>query len=381
MNKSHFKIILRPDQKTKDGLQALYLYAYINGVKKYFSLNKSVLPKHWNEKKQEVYLICPDWLVINTLIKDYLGKAESVVKQANYENEVIKLSEFDRLFRGVRFDHNNIIAFIENDIKEFSSKFTYGTIQVYKTVSNKIEAFQKDVSFQELTPFWWRRFENNLIEKGNNKNTIHKTYRTLKTFIHRAIEQGIIKDNPLKTVKVEKAPGKLLFLTLDELNKLEKLYSGFLTPEYKRTLQYFLFACFTGLRFSDMQGLKFKHIFEGQYIEKEIFKTKEVNRIPLSERAKKLIPKMGFIEKPVFDVYCNQVTNRHLKDIMKLAKIEKRISFHCARHTFGTNTYELSGDISGTQKLMGHAKIETTLIYAKVSEAHKKDIIDKWNTV
>jgi len=379
MNKTHFRIQLRTDQINSDGSQMLRLYARINGKAKYYSLNKSVLAKHWNEKKQEVFMSCPDWLDIKKLIKDFLGKSESLVSRANYENEVIKISEFDRLFRGVQFDHNNIIAFIENDIKEFSGKFQHGTIQVYKTVSNKIEAYQKDISFQELTPFWWRRFENNLIEKGNNKNTIHKTYRTLKTFIHRAIEQGIIKDNPLKTVKAEKAPGKMLFLTLEELNRLEKLYIGFLTPEYKRTLQYFLFACYTGLRYSDMQELKFKHIFEGQYIEKEIFKTKTVNRIQLNDRAKKLIPKMGLTEKPVFDVYCNQVTNRHLKDIMKLAKIEKRISFHCARHTFGTVSLSLSGDVAAVQKLMGHSKIETTLIYAKVLEAQKQNVIDKWD--
>jgi len=150
MNKTHFRIQLRTDQINSDGSQMLRLYARINGKAKYYSLNKSVLAKHWNEKKQEVFMSCPDWLDIKKLIKDFLGKSESLVSRANYENEVIKISEFDRLFRGVQFDHNNIIAFIENDIKEFSGKFQHGTIQVYKTVSNKIEAYQKDISFHLL---------------------------------------------------------------------------------------------------------------------------------------------------------------------------------------------------------------------------------------
>lgn len=381
MNKFNFKIVLRTKTIKKDGSSTLFLFATINGIRKYYSLNQSILPKYWNEKKQEVYTSCDDWIMINRTIQQYKTKANEFALKANFDKERMNITEFDNLFRKEQFDQNNIIAFIDNDIKQFGDKFTKGTIAVYKTLSNKLDSFQQNISFQELSPFWWRRFEINLIEKGNEKNTVHKTFRTLKTFIHRAIEQGILKENPLKAVKVEKAPGKMFFLTLEELNKLEKLYNGFLTAEYKRALQYFLFSCYTGLRFSDIRELKFKHIFEGEYIEKEIFKTKAKNIIPLSERAKKMMPKIGLIEKPVFKVYSNQATNRHLKDIMKLAKIEKRISFHCARHTFATISLNISGDISAVQKLLGHSKIETTLIYAKVLEAQKQSVIDKWNTI
>jgi len=381
MNTTQFLIKLRADSTRKDGTSSLYLYANINGKRKYYSLRKSVLEKYWNEGKQEVSSRCDNWDIINRKIKDFISKAEDLAARANLDNRIIKLSDLDYLLRGVQYDHNNIISFIENDIRLFGGKFTPGTIAVYQTLANKIETFDKNISFYELTPFWWRQFESSLIAIGNNKNTVFKAFKTLKTFIHRAMEQGVIKENPLLSVKVDRSPGQMTFLTLSEIDKLEAMYKGFMTKDFKRVLQYFLFACYTGLRFSDIEELKFKHLFEGSYIEKEIFKTKELNRIPLSEKAKILLPKMTLSEKPVFNVYCNQVTNRHLKEIMKLAKIHKRISFHCARHTFATISGGLGIDTAVIQKLLGHAKIETTLIYTKVLESQKQAAVDKWNAV
>lgn len=381
MNRTQFKVRLRPDKSTTSGEKMLVLYASVNGKRKYYSLHKSVIEKHWNEAKQEVSSRCDNWHIINRTIKDYISKAEDLAARANLDNRVIRLTDLDYLLRGVLYDHNNIISFIDNDIRQFGNKFTPGTIAVYKTLSKKLESFDSNISFDELTPFWWRQFEARLIENGNNKNTVFKTFKTLKTFIHRAIEQGVIRENPLKTVIVEKAPGKMVFLTLNEIATLEKFYKGTMTKDLKRVLQYFLFACYTGLRFSDVRDLKFKQLFEASYIEKQIFKTKEINRIPLSEKAKVLLPIMTLSENCVFNVYCTQVTNRHLKSIMKLSKIHKRISFHCARHTFATISGSLGVDMAIIQKLLGHAKIETTLIYAKVLDSQKQEAVKKWDAV
>jgi len=66
---------------------------------------------------------------------------------------------------------------------------------------------------------------------------------------------------------------------------------------------------------------------------------------------------------------------------MKFAITHKRISFHCARHTFATILVGLGVDTAVIQKLLGHANIQTTLIYAKVLYKQKQSAIDKWNAV
>jgi len=381
MNTTHFKVKLRTDLPKKDGTCSLFLYANINGKRLFFSLHKSILEKFWNPDKQEVRVGCKDWQHINDTIKDYLNKANSYVLTANIAGRPVCQSELEDILRSEPYDKNDFFAFAENDIKEFGSKFAPATIANYNVQLKKLREFQGKLTFQEFTAFFWRRYENHLQLKGNNPNTIYKAYKTLKVFINRAIEQGIIDRNPMKDARVRPSEGKMVFLTRDEIKKLEKLNNGFLTKDIKNVLHYFLFACYTGLRYSDIKDLKFEHVFDSTYIEKVMCKTDTTINIPLSNRANRLIGKGVLPKMKVFRVYSNQYTDRKLKEIMKLAGINKSISFHCARHTFATITLELSGDVAALQKLMGHSKISTTMIYAKVVNTQKNKVIQQWDAV
>jgi site-specific recombinase XerD len=381
MNTTHFKIIQRTETIKKDGTCSLYLYANINGVKKYFTTGHSILTKHWNQKNQKVSANCNNFTDIQDAIDLFLGRAKEYTAIANIEKRTIDIEAFERMLRGEVYDQTDFITFMEHDIKNNCSKYEKGTIANYNVQVSKLKGFRAKVPFMQLNPFFWREYESHLIAKGNNPNTVHKAFRTLKVFIHRAIEQDIIQVNPFLKVRVEKNEGNMQFLTREELFKLEKMYDGFLTKDLKKTLRYFLFACYTGLRYSDIRELKHAHIFLGNdsYVEKEMFKTSRKVNIPLIDQAKKLLPVKALPQVPIFSVYCNQVTNRHLKSIMTLAGINKHISFHCARHTFATITLGLSSDIAVVSKLLGHTKIETTLIYAKVQDEQKRKAMGMWN--
>ena len=382
MNTTHFRIIQRTETIRKDGTSSLYLYANVNGVKKYFTTGKSILSKHWNPKTQKVSANCNNFTDIQDSIDMYLGRAKEFTAMANIEKRSIDLDAFERMLRGEVYDQSSFIEFMENDIKYNCSKFEKSTIANYNVQVSKLKTFRPKVSFQQLNPFFWREYESFLIGKGNNPNTVHKAFKTLKVFINRAIEQGIIQANPFTGIKVERREGNMQFLTREELARLEKAYEGFLTKDLKKTLRYFLFACYTGLRYSDIKELTHGNIYLGidSYIEKGMIKGKRKVTIPLIEQAIKLIPEETLPQLPVFDVYCNQVTNRHLKDIMILARIKKHITFHCARHTFATITLGLSSDIAAVSKMLGHTKIETTQIYAKVQDEQKRKAMGMWNT-
>jgi len=381
MNTTHFRIIQRTETIRKDGTCSLYLYANINGVKKYFTTGKAIFPKHWNQRNQKVSANCNNFTDIQDSIDLFLGRAKEFTAIANIEKRVIDLDTFERMLRGDIYDQTDFISFMENDIKNNCSKYSKGTIANYNVQVSKLKVFRANVPFAQLNPFFWREYESHLISIGNNTNTVHKAFRTLKVFIYRAIEQDIIQLNPFIKIRVERKEGNMQYLTREELGKLEKLYTGFLTKDLQRTLKYFLFACYTGLRYSDIKELKYKHIFLGKdsYVEKEMFKTSRIVNIPLIDQAKTLITEKAFPQVPVFNVYCNQVTNRHLKSIMTLAGINKHISFHCSRHTFATITLGLSNDIAVVSKLLGHTKIETTQIYAKVQDEQKRKAMNMWN--
>ena len=78
---------------------------------------------------------------------------------------------------------------------------------------------------------------------------------------------------------------------------------------------------------------------------------------------------------------CEQTVLTHIKVWAANAGIKKDITFHTARHTFGTMMLTLGADIYTTSKLMGHTRIATTEIYAKIIDKKMNDamgLIDKF---
>ena len=109
----------------------------------------------------------------------------------------------------------------------------------------------------------------------------------------------------------------------------------------------------------------------------EMQKTEKPVIIPLSEEAKRWLPKPKGITTPFFDIPTTQtVIGRALRKWAEAAGVEKHISFHCSRHTFGTMMLTLGADLFTTSKLMGHTNIQTTEIYAKIVDKKKEEAIN-----
>lgn len=378
MNRIHLKFVLRTDRTNALGTYPLYLYANINSERKSFTLKRYIPLNAWNEKRQEVRMSHRDWSLINDDISRFRTKAEEMRISADKDEVMISMHQFERVFRGGIKDVIDIFTYIEEDIRQFGNTYAYATIKMYESQSRKLKKFSDKLKFTEITPLFWKQYDSYLISLNNNGNTRWKAYRTIKTFINKAIEDGIIKTDPLRGVKVRKPEGNRNYLSQEEVKKLEKLYEGFLKKYQKRVLQYFLFSCYTGIRYTDLKNLKNSNIYfenGNPIISLKQIKTNKPVEIPLGSKAKKYLPDSGLPEQPVFDFYGNQYTNRVLKEIITLAEIPKYISFHCARHTFATIALELSGDIAVVSKLCGHTKISTTQIYAKVLDSSKRNVI------
>ena len=117
----------------------------------------------------------------------------------------------------------------------------------------------------------------------------------------------------------------------------------------------------------------------GKWIITNRQKTHNKVKIPLLLIAEELIEKYkGHIKtkktKSLFPNISNQKLNSYLKEIADLCKIKKNLTFHIARHTFATTITLSNGvPIETVSKLLGHTKIATTQIYAKVIERKVSD--------
>jgi integrase len=271
--------------------------------------------------------------------------------------------------------------FVDCLVIELQGKLTPGSLKGYKDQKNKMKSFKPVLLFKEIDRRFIDKYELFLIKvKENNKNTITKSMKFIKSVLNKAVLARMIKENVFDKIPLGRTDGNREFLTINELNILDELYyKNELKQNKNNVLKYFLFCCYTGLRYSDIKNLRFIDILDNKYLSVSMVKTKEKVTIPLIEKAKKLIPRQYFNNQKVFKVLADQPTNRYLKDIMKEAKINKSISFHCSRHTFATVSKTLGIEYDVISKILGHTDIKTTKVYTRYEVSHLEKEMEKWD--
>jgi site-specific recombinase XerD len=166
------------------------------------------------------------------------------------------------------------------------------------------------------------------------------------------------------------------FLTTDELDKIENVQLEI--PRLKKVRDLFIFSCYTGVSYADLMVLTPQNLVIG--IDKKIWlitrREKNGNQVklPLLSKAITLVEDHKndegcFVNNSLLPKISNQKVNSYLKEIAKICKIKKNLTFHLARHTFATTVALTNGvPIETVSKILGHKKLSTTQIYAKVIE-------------
>ena len=281
----------------------------------------------------------------------------------------------------VRYEKQGVdfYSFALDYIESIKNKYAESTYKMLVSEINKLKRFMPKLTFNEINYDFFSYYEIYLRNTLKNKsNTIAKSLKKIRLFINLAIRNGILASNPVSYYKIKTTSSNRAYLTIDELQKLEHLFNNKeIKPNMQETLHCFLFASYTGLRFSDIRNLDYKNITDN-CIQLVQSKTGTQVSIPLSDKAKRLIDQSHHSGR-VFTVYSNMKTNEHLKLIIDKAIINKKVTFHSARHTFATISLNIGIPIEVVSKLLGHADIKTTQIYAKLFEKTKFEQMEKWN--
>ena len=208
----------------------------------------------------------------------------------------------------------------------------------------------------------------------------------LRAALNSAVRAGVLKRNPMKRIdtsdKISKPEAKREYLTIDEVKHL------IATPCYReRVKQAFLFCCFSGLRYGDMEKLRWRDLScngEQWYVSLVLSKTTEPVLLPLSKKAVEWLPVQDDSdpEDIVFsDLPDHSDVGNHLKNWVWSAGIHKEICFHSSRHTYATMLLTLGADLLTVCKLLGHRSVRTTQIYAKIIDKKKDDAANLTDTI
>lgn len=334
------------------------------------------------------------------------GKDRMEHKRKNKETkEVANLIKAQRIL-----DIKNGMAGIESKSKgkmklsDYIDKFikykkgvnpTYNDSFLNRTKSLVVEYKGDNVLMKDINKEWclgYIRFLNTTTShrgKPLGKNSIKTYYRYFGSVIIKAAKDGIIQKNPLDQIETEEKPkanddAGRVYLTIDEIRKMAETEC-----EKEVIKRAFMFSCFCGLRISDIRKLKWTDIEQTTdgdgnthyRLSTTMQKTQKTITYQLSKEAVKWLPERGEGELVFNHLTKKSKLSMVVKDWAKAAGIEKYVTFHTARHSFATMMLTLGADIYTTSKLLGHSKIQTTEIYAKIIDKKKDEamgLIDKF---
>lgn len=377
----YVKIITRNDLPGKEISVRLYLRLTFNRKVRNISLFKSVETRFWDEKSGTVCKEHPQADQINLVLKSHIKRANDIIFNYEVANKELTFDDFMSEFKRPKSQsyYDFVEQVLENNIN--TNEFAPESLKTQKTEITKLKQFRPTLNFNEISTSFLQGYEAYMRNKlGNGINTIHKSLKTMRAHINRAILSGILKENIFDRYKLKTEAGKRMYLNEDEVNELEALMKTQIHKYYKNTIRIFLFGCYTGLRYRDLKTLTYNNIENGM-IRITMHKTKEQVSIPLSNRAKALIKTNDDANDKIFKVPTNQVINKFIKEVIAMTGIKKDISMHCSRHTFATLGLTLGIPLEVVSKLLGHKNIKTTQIYAKVVDTLKVKEMEKWNAI
>lgn len=259
------------------------------------------------------------------------------------------------------------------DGKTPSTRRSYVTLYRYMNDYNE----HRPLPLSEVTALYIYNFSVWLAtqgkDKGNgqlNPNTVAIYLKKLRTFLQHAYTVKLIQDDFTGAVQVPKThTTEREHLTQEELTQLAS------TKADERIKTAYLFACLTGLRYSDIKALSVEDYDSNTHsLSIRMKKTGKPLTIYLSDEAISIIERrLSGKEKHLFaDLPANNTTNHLLHAWSVDAGINKPLTFHTARHTYATLAISANVDVYTLKELLGHASVQTTQIYAKVVEDRKK---------
>jgi integrase len=354
------KVTLR--ERKKNGKMSLYLDFYNKGKRKteYLKLYLSLHPKNKTEK---------DLNKKTRLLAETIWAQRQVeIQQGRYGfNDIEKL----------KGSFTNFITALAE--RKNTSDGNYGSW--YSMLKHLKTYCPNDIRFQEIDKDFVKGFREHLdrIAVGNSakqlsQNSKYSYFGKFTAALKQAVTDGIMKINPAIGVPhFKQGDVQREFLTLTELQSLVK--TDCTLPQLKKA---FIFSSLTGLRWSDIEKMKWSEIQHsdeiGYYIRFRQKKTKSTETLPISDQAAKLLGKRGEENEIVISgLNYSAWSNLKLQQWVMKAGISKTITFHCARHTYATLQLTLGTDIYTVSKLLGHKDLRTTQIYAQVIDDKKRD--------
>jgi len=267
-------------------------------------------------------------------------------------------------------------------LKHSESYHSWKTTLDYKSTFNEMEEYFGNIL---LTKFTQRSIEE-FIQMKIRKVSLHTGRRHLiniKAMFSKAVAHGYLESNPAKNIKRIKPPERLpLFFTREEFDSLLKVIDN---QDWKDLVE---FAVNTGLRQMEILNLHKRQfdkqdrliILDNHY---HTTKSRKIRNMPMNNRAFEIVSRRIDNAKGelIFTLDGARILQDNLQDkfrkYIEAAGLNTKLTFHCLRHTFASWLVQKGVSIYEVSKLLGHADIKTTQIYAHLRSDDLRNAVER----
>jgi len=321
---------------------------------------------------------------INRGLDELRASALSYYDELSAIREDVTAEDVKILLLGMASGQKTLLAYFrahnENFDKRVGVNRKKGTAKTYHYALAHVTGFLKkkyklsDIPFTALDRSFIDKYDLYLrTECGISQGTIVLLTTRLTSIIMSAIAEGIISSNPFGEYVAKRPQPVQKYLTRKELDRL--MTTPLNHPQHYLIRDLFLFSCFTGIPFCDMCKLTADDLWaapDGQlWIKTDRKKTGIDYELPLLELPLHILDRYKGVasEGRLLPMRSNSDMNRRLKEIAATCGINRRLTFHCARHTYASEiTLSQGVPIETVSRMLGHTEIKTTQIYAKITD-------------
>ena len=385
-----FSILFWADQKkAKQNLALVYVRVTVNQKRVNISLKRKVSLELWDSKRKKAKGSSNEARQLNMYLTQVQTQLFQCYQDLKFKQELITAKLIKSNYLGEGESSKTLQNLLEYHTQKTKNTLAIGTIRNFGVTEAYINKFLEnklhttDIFLSKLDYKFICDFANYLHcfwpkdhPKAMSNNTVMKHVQRFRKIVTLGYHIEWIERAPFFRWKSIYEKRERPFLTENEVSNIETYY--FPIARLERVRDLFVFSCYTGIAYIDIMNLTMSNILKGIDGNDWIFtnrqKTKTPVKIPLLHKAKNLIEKyknhpMTQISETLFPVITNEKLNLYLKEIADACGITKNLTFHMARHTFATTVTLSNGvPIETVSKLLGHSKIASTQIYARVVE-------------
>lgn len=374
--------------KTRSEVLSIYARITVDGKCSEFSLKRRISVNSWEPSKNRVKKNTPNSAELNSYLDQVYNRLLSIHKSLIERDYPLTAKAVKDHYLGLAGDYKTLDDIVEYHNTQMTGILKAGTLKNYYTTARYLKLFLKstweveDIFLKKIDYSFIVAFENYLRtykpvrkRKTCGHNGTMKHLERLQKLLNLAVKLEWIDKTPFRNYQLKFQKFERSYLNERELRLIEGTF--FKDKSLERVKDIFLFSCYTGISYVDLFNLNKAAVVEGSNSKQWVYlnrqKTGQKVKIPLLNKAQKILEK--YWDFPANDsnkalpVPCNQNINKKLKEIVKGAGIGKTVTFHSARHTFATTVTLSNGvPIETVSKLLGHTKLSTTQIYARVLE-------------